>query len=116
MTTNILLMTKVKNALTNVCGNSLEFALRNISINGQKRGCSGFIRNKNNGIVVYISTEVACGCNFGCLVRYAKDFRDFSGCFNNICPYTIENLTNAVVTMLGNPNAYQQALVSARKI
>ena len=50
-----LMMTKVKNMFREFEG--LEFSLKNIRINGDPRGCSGFIRNANNGKIVYLNTE-----------------------------------------------------------
>ena len=34
-----------------------DFHLKAINVNGQKRGCSGFIVNKANDKICYISTE-----------------------------------------------------------
>lgn len=48
--TNPILMTKVKNAVKKALGNDIRFKLRNIDINGCKRGCSGFITNPANGV------------------------------------------------------------------
>ena len=33
------------------------FNLRNISINGRKTGCSGYIYNPSTGLVLYVNTE-----------------------------------------------------------
>ena len=52
---NPLLATKVRNNM-NKLGN-YDFKLKNILINGQKRGCSGFITNKDNGNIAYVTTE-----------------------------------------------------------
>lgn len=75
---NIVLMTKVKNAVKRVDpeGNYV-FSLHNISINGNKRGCSGFITNTENNSTVYLTTEINTVGKF--MYRYAKDNRDFRG-------------------------------------
>ena len=77
----MLTSVKVKNRL-NKFGENFQYNLHNVRINGETRGCSGFITNKENGVIVYISTEpVACLHN-RLMYRYAKDEKDFSGCHN----------------------------------
>ena len=57
----LILTTKLKNALNKQGGEMpLQFTLKNITINGEKRGCSGFVRNLANNTVVYINTERVC--------------------------------------------------------
>lgn len=65
-----LLSTKLKNSLPADC----ETFLKNIVVNGDKRGCSGFV--KRGGFVVYVNTEVG---GRGYLVRTAADIKDFRG-------------------------------------
>ena len=78
----MILSVKLKNELKKICdGMSLEFKLKNISVNGQKRGCSGFIKNNENGKILYINTESSCYSPLSkkTMFRYANDFNDFSG-------------------------------------
>ena len=49
-----ILTTKLKNMLS---GQDYMFNLRNISINGRKTGCSGYIYNPSTGLVLYVNTE-----------------------------------------------------------
>lgn len=69
----LLLATKLKNQFTGatVC------ALKNISVNGDKRGCSGFIAR--DGVIVYVNTEVLGG---GYLYRTAAHLKDYTGGVN----------------------------------
>lgn len=83
-----LLMTALKNRFKKV-GN-YEYYLKNININGVKRGCDGFIRNPENGKIVYLTTEYVCGNCYKPLAnkmmyRTAKDLKDFSGGENQWC-------------------------------
>lgn len=62
----------------------VDFFLRNISVNGEKRGCSGHIVNKENGVCVYVNTEgtdyISSTDSLKKIVmyRFAKDAADFS--------------------------------------
>lgn len=69
----LILSQKLKNKFS---GNEV-FYLKNIIINGDKRGCSGFIMLGDN--TVYVNTEVLGG---GYLYRKAKDNKDFVGGVN----------------------------------
>jgi len=84
---SVLLMTKLKNMFKEVDkDNSLEYHLKNININGSKRGCSGFIKNGRNNKIVYINTEICCGIWLPpILYREAKSLKDFKGGINNFC-------------------------------
>ena len=75
-------MTKLKNGLKKK-GN-FEFKLSNININGRKVGCSGFIINPENGVIVYVNTEKSCYYPLSDknLVRYAKTDSDYTGLHN----------------------------------
>lgn len=52
----LILTTKLKNAI-NKKKPGMEFSLHQISVNGNKRGTSGWIRNPENNSVVYVNTE-----------------------------------------------------------
>lgn len=66
-----------------------EVSVKNIDINGQKRGCSGFITNTSTGKVCYITTEPffdggkGSGLwrdeNKGVMMRTAKNTKDYTG-------------------------------------
>lgn len=69
----MILATKLKNQFTGatVC------ALKNIAVNGGKRGCSGFITRGD--AIVYVNTEVLGG---GYLYRTAAHMKDYTGGVN----------------------------------
>jgi hypothetical protein len=69
----LILSTKLKNQFSP----AHLVALKNISVNGDKRGCSGFI--SLGGVIVYVNTEVLGG---GYLYRTAKHLKDYSGGVN----------------------------------
>lgn len=66
----ILLAIKLKNMLPK----EYTCKLKNITINGYKRGCSGFIQH--GGATVYVNTQ---GLNGLYLVRTAEDDKDYRG-------------------------------------
>jgi hypothetical protein len=66
----LLLATKLKNRF-----HAADVVhLKNISVNGDKRGCSGFIARGD--AIVYVNTEVLGG---GYLYRTAAHMKDFTG-------------------------------------
>jgi hypothetical protein len=69
----LLLATKLKNQFTP----AHQVHLKNISVNGDKRGCSGFIQRGD--AIVYVNTEVLGG---GYLYRTAAHLKDYSGGVN----------------------------------
>lgn len=74
-------------------GRNYEFKIKNIDINGQKRGCSGFIKSIRTGKMCYISTEMFFDRNSGSglflnpqkaiLIREAAGFKDYQGGYNH---------------------------------
>lgn len=60
---------------------NFEFQLKNILVNGSRRGCSGFIKNLDNGTIVYVNTEpsVYGPLSNKVLYRTARDFKDYTG-------------------------------------
>lgn len=74
------LMTKLKNRICkHIPKEDLRFTLKNISINGEKRGCSGFVTYLPTGRCVYVNTERLVMPGGGDMMyRYAKDERDYS--------------------------------------
>ncbi len=101
----MLLATKFKNEIKKATGiDNLEFRLKNISVNGQKRGCSGFIYNPLLDVYVYVNTEPSCYQNLT-ICRYAKDFKDYTGETNNNCrseEELIKKSANLVTTLPWN--------------
>lgn len=59
----------------------LLVTLKNIRINGDPRGCSGFIENPANGKIAYVNTEssVYGPLQGKILYRTARHSRDFTG-------------------------------------
>ncbi len=50
---DIILGRKLRNAIEKHI-QGMEYHLHTINVNGDKRGCSGFIRNPNNNAIVYV--------------------------------------------------------------
>jgi hypothetical protein len=69
----LILSTKLKNQFTP----AHQVHLKNISVNGDKRGCSGFIQRGD--AIAYVNTEVLGG---GYLYRTAAHLKDYSGGVN----------------------------------
>ena len=69
----LILSTKLKNQFPS----THTVALKNIAVNGDKRGCSGFIARGD--AIVYVNTEVLGG---GYLYRTAAHMKDYSGGVN----------------------------------
>lgn len=89
----LILSTKLKNAINKQAnGMNLTFALKNISTNGYKRGCSGFIRNNANGTVVYVCTDEPCVSFLDpYMYRYADNEKDYTG-YRNRWANTLDQL------------------------
>jgi hypothetical protein len=98
----LILSTKLKNTINaHANGMDLTFTLKNISINGSKRGCSGFIRNNANGSVVYVNTErtFAPFKEIPYMYRYADNEKDYTG-YHNRWANTLDELASAICTCL----------------
>ena len=82
------------------------FHLKNISVNGQKRGCSGFVVENSTGKVVYITTEPFFeGGLYGnkkntLMYRTAENLKDYSGGLNHwgMC----ENVAGHILSLLAH--------------
>lgn len=70
----LILSTKLKNRLTSVH----QVHLKNIVVNGGKRGCTGFIQKGD--AIVYVNTE-PCG-SLGYMYRTAAHLKDYTGGVN----------------------------------
>jgi len=93
----LLLSTKLKNRFTG--GHTV--ALKNISVNAEKRGCSGFI--SLGDAIVYVNTE-RYGSQ-GYLYRTAKNLEDYTGGRNHIAK-DIDSLVAGVNSLLQAQNEW----------
>ena len=108
-----LLKTKLTNLLRTEAqsrGMELEFHLKNISINGVQKGCSGHVVNKANGSCVYVTTEesVYGPLQGRAMYRLAKDAKDYSsnGLANGYNRWIkFEDVAIAVVHLLATEKA-----------
>lgn len=106
---NVLLSTKLKNLINKYTDAELEFYLKNISINGHKTGCSGFIRNPKTNLIVYTNTEhsVYGPLSDKFLYRYAEDLQDYGGPYSfNLWATSEEDLVNKIVRHLESEVQY----------
>lgn len=94
----MLLATKLKNAIQKKGDYTVE--LNNISINGRRIGCSGFITNPTNGKIVYVSTEkpAFAALDDYSLIRYAKSTSDYVGGINHFVQD--DRLCSKIIEML----------------
>ncbi len=92
-----LLATKLRNQITAI-DSTLAVNLRNVSVNGVKFGCIGFIVDKRTGRTVYVSTDHNHFTNTTALYRTARDSTDFTGGPNNFASY--DDLAQAAVSLL----------------
>ena len=79
----MLLKTKLTNQLKAEAekqNTDIEIILKNISVNGSKRGCSGHVINKSTGSCVYLNTEASVYGPLSDKVMYrlARDNKDYS--------------------------------------
>lgn len=103
----LILSTKLKNEIRKRCGIDYKYALKNIEINGQKRGCSGFIVNPLNGAIIYITTELTGSyLDDRVMIRYAEHLKDYSshGRFGNNrwFPRKDFQFTNDIIALLSH--------------
>jgi hypothetical protein len=82
-----LAMTKLKNMILQV-DPDLKVELKNIRINGQLQGCSGFVTNPATQKIAYVSTDTNHGTSRNnALLRSAKHTRDYTGGQNRFSGY-----------------------------
>ena len=76
--------------------------IENIIVNGEKRGCSGFVTNTQNGSCVYVNTERTCFPDSGVMYRYANDNKDFHGYHNRwtSADYDVNSLAKNIIDLL----------------
>lgn len=109
----MLTSVKLKNRISNLNLSShepvaLKFIVSNIKVNGDIRGCSGFIKNIDNGVTIYVCTE-PCPVIYGgtqLMYRYALHDKDYRGCINHWA--TEQNFADDVYKALFNVNNYNR--------
>jgi hypothetical protein len=92
---------------------NLVVETKNIRINGQLRGCSGFIQNNDNGKIVYLTTEPISFTgntksfegnglygdnNKAIMYRTAKTTKDYTGGVNQWC--SLNSFKNCILSAL----------------
>lgn len=99
----LILTTKLKNAI-NKRKSGMEFYLRQITVNGNKQGTSGFIRNPENNSIIYVNTEGIKwnGQNRQYLYRYADNLKDYAG-YHNRWASSLDELADSVIDLLKIP-------------
>jgi hypothetical protein len=89
---------KLRNAIRRL-DPSLQVELRNVRVNGQAMGCSGFITNTVTGAIVYVDTDHNHGLSLdNALYRTAAHNRDYTGGVNRFSDYA--GLASAVVALV----------------
>lgn len=74
----------------------LKFDLKVVRINGEMRGCSGFITDPHTNIILYVNTEECIKGKI--LARYARSTEDFTGGINNFVD--ANNYVSEILKML----------------
>jgi len=92
-----LLATKLKNQILAI-DSTLAVKLRNVTVNGAKFGCTGFVTDMQSGRVVYVNTDHNHHINTQALYRTARDSKDYTGGPNNFASY--DELAAAVVALV----------------
>jgi hypothetical protein len=92
-----LLATKLKNQILAI-DSMVLVTLRNVSVNGVKFGCSGFLYDPRTDRTVYVDTDHNHHTNTRALYRTARDSKDYTGGPNNFASY--EDVAQAAVNLL----------------
>lgn len=105
---NVILAPKVRNALKKMFDkDELDIKIKNIDVNGSKRGCSGFVKNNTNGVIVYLNTEdTLSGRHLFC--RYAGNMKDFRGIGANMIAKDFNEFIEKVADSLDNEKEYKR--------
>lgn len=90
---------KMKNELL-ALNPKLKVELKNVTVNGNKLGCSGFITDLETGRIVYVNSDNNHGTNRTAYYRAARHTKDFTGGLNHSQSY--ENLSQSVVSLLSS--------------
>lgn len=103
----LMLSTKLKNRFSS----AHQVALKNIRVNDDKRGCSGFI--SLGGVHVYVNTE-ACG-NLGYMYRTAQHLKDYTGGVNRWAR-DLDSLVRGVNELLTAQQITQRSGIAAERL
>ena len=77
---------------------ALDVQLKNVAVNGEKMGCSGFVTDPGTGRIIYISTDHNHGTSRQALFRAARHDRDYHGGHNHFTKHA--DLAQDVVELL----------------
>ena len=96
---------KLRNRVAAIDPGIVAVNLRNIIVNGEKRGCSGFFSDLGTKATVYVDTEESCveWLAGKCLIRYAEDASDYHGKTNIFVKE--DALAKTICDMLGSGNS-----------
>lgn len=76
----------------------LVVEIKNVRVNGQLRGCSGFVRDPARDRIVYVDTEAGFQRRDEALYRTASSMRDYTGGRNLFTSF--DELPHAIVDLL----------------
>lgn len=106
-----LLTTKLKNQLL-ALNPLLTVQLKNVSVNGTKMGCTGFVTDPDTSRIVYICTDNNHNpAQTTGYYRVARSTKDYTGGRNQFAGYT--DLAASVVTLLTS-STFERELAMAR--
>lgn len=88
----------------------LTVQLKNVAVNGEKMGCSGFVTDPGTGRIIYINTDHNHGTSRQALFRVARHEKDFSGGRNHFAKHT--DLAEEALQLLNGP-AFDRELAAA---
>lgn len=109
-----VLAVKLSNAIKRACPANmpLDFAIRNVRINGAAMGATGFVTNPYNKTCVWVSTDNQC-CQHRFVYRFARDTKDHTGLHNIWCD-SLETLAENIVRMLSQESPYTAVAPAAK--
>lgn len=106
-----ILATKLKNAFNKYEDkDKYSMSFKNVSVNGDKRGCYGFITNLENDVCVCINTEQT-SMNLGMFYRYCEQQGEHTGGINHFA-HSLEEIVENTRKMLENPQQAENELAS----
>ena len=94
--------------LKNQFSSAYTVTLKNVIVNGDKRGCTGFI--SRGDAIVYVNTE-PCG-SLGYMYRTAQHLKDYTGGVNRWAP-DLESLVKRITDLLTAESIRKRAGVPA---
>ena len=100
-------MTKIKNAIKRSPYDMIPH-LKNIRINGQLRGCSGFLEDAKTGRLAYINVEVENDMPASqnilnrAYYRNARHLKDYSGMRNRYCDIDADDVVESVAELFAS--------------